>query len=176
MNLTRHIVLEGPDGSGKSTLFAKLKLAGFPIGSHNGGPPVSSEDARSRLSRIALNLPAVWDRCLAISDQVYRFSLREPFNLPPNELFAWLNRVDPVIVYCRPPDKFILEAEVTVRAHKPQAHVDKVKDHRRTLIYEYDNLMGYLGSEMNLDINGYDYTQDPTGDDIIQILKIYEAC
>lgn len=172
MKLRSHIFLEGADGSGKSTLFQLLEQRGFPMGSHNGGPPKSQEDAKERLARIqsGMNNKRVWDRCLAISDQVYRFVLREPFNLPPHYLMWWLVEVQPVVVYCRPPMERILSQPVIEKPHKPAEHVDKVRAARMGIVHDYDQLMLFLGGDLGLTVIEYSFEIDPCAASLIKYL------
>lgn len=71
------VIIEGPDGSGKSTLIERLvELSGYPS-RHKGGPPKSYEEARERM-RVLFeeDYGKICDRCVVISEPIYGEILR----------------------------------------------------------------------------------------------------
>lgn len=103
-----HIVLEGVDGTGKSTLAAHLsrKLNMPIIGSE--GPPKYLGEMNERLTRyIAITGDVIFDRHPIISQPIYD-QLRnsgEPMDLQFAKQFF---NADPIIIYCDPGVRFTL--------------------------------------------------------------------
>lgn len=174
MKLSKQIVLEGPDGAGKSVLFTRLWTHGFPMGAHTGGPPKNQEDVLARLKRLELGERMVWDRCTAISDLVYRYTLNEPFNVSPRVHVEWLMHNRPCVVYCRPPAEAILaKALEPGKPHKSQAHLEKVDRERPRIIEEYDRLMQWLAIDFGIPVLQYDYTRDKDAEDLVKSLDSF---
>lgn len=171
MKLLKQIVLEGPDGSGKSALFTRLWTHGFPTGSHTGGPPTNEEEVLTRMRRLEFGERRVWDRCTAISDLIYRYALKEPFQVPPRVHVQWLIENRPCVVYCRPPIETILAKSLEQgKSHKPAAHLEKVERERTRIIEEYDKLMQWLQIDLLLTVVPYDYTKDGAAENLVSVL------
>lgn len=79
----RHIIVEGPDGSGKTGLVAKLSHSfGYPIherASHSRTGPVPSVDvwAHTDVATMADQPPSVYDRHPIISEPIYAALVRK---------------------------------------------------------------------------------------------------
>jgi hypothetical protein len=86
--------------------------------------------------------------------------------LTQDEYDTWLNKFNPVIVYCRPPNNVILSQEVRAKLHKPESHVEKVKLNRMALIHAYALYMANLKDRTGVTIFHYDWTADPTAKDL----------
>lgn len=108
------IVVEGPDGAGKSTLIqAIVERFGFPI-----APRVVSKDAEAMVdlkawteSNVSQGFHTrVYDRHRLISEPIYGSILRSRFE-PGFSSVVWLNamytqfymRCAPILIYCIPP-------------------------------------------------------------------------
>jgi len=164
--LTKLIVVEGPDGAGKSALVAKLArdLGREPF--HTGGPPKNQQEKLERLARDRsfADKPMVMDRIYHISEQIYR-PLDGP--LDPGEadmLTREILELNPVVVYCRLISTAAM-LELIDRGkknHKPTEYMKKVIAHHRDIVHAYDRLMGELGYgyPYGLTIFGYDWMQD----------------
>jgi hypothetical protein len=107
------IVVEGPDGAGKTTLINKLvEMTGLPV-----APRVVSKDAEAMVDLQAWvedNVtqgfqPVIFDRHRLFSEPIYGPILRESFE-PGFDNLCWFNEMltkfyecKPVMIYCLPP-------------------------------------------------------------------------
>lgn len=177
LKLLRPIILEGPDGAGKTQLYNRmtqewlLKAAG-----HDGGPPADAADAWKRLAMTAAQTPAVRDRTPAISDPIYSGVFHRDPVLTRDEYEGWLEELRPVIIYCRPPNNVILNQEVRAKLHKPEAHVSQVKLNRMALIHAYDLYMGNLQSRTSCEVLAYNWTHDPDALELNKWLDWSKTC
>jgi thymidylate kinase len=154
------VVIEGPDGSGKSTLIENLRgdqtKAYFVILRASRYPPDGRGYpyvyAARELARDFI-YPVICDRFHPISESVYAPVLRggDEWNL--RTILFDLETVD-LIVYCRPPAKTIHEG---VKQNKQLAGVVEKTD---DLIDRYDRLMDHLMREGHKVLT-YDWTVDP---------------
>lgn len=161
--MPRPLVVEGPDGAGKSTLIQCLNRE-FPWSSvmHTGGPK-TAEECYSMLAtteRISKEGFWIFDRVPQISERIYA-PLDNRLAAPAPTLQASLLRLNPVVIYCRLKDvqqmfEFISTEK---KAHKPPEHLKKVKEGFPRLIRAYDTLMETEVSP-HLPVVGYDWTQD----------------
>jgi len=159
MRLTKHIFLEGPDGSGKSTLFKVLtEGCGMPSTGHDGAAPQSVEEAFSRLETVSNSPPSVRDRVQAVSDLVYAKVLGRKTFLTRSEYLCWLDEVDPVIVYCRPLRHVIEENEIHEKPHKSVEFTKTLSEKRHEIITEYDHVIQEVRRRCSVLV--YDYTTD----------------
>lgn len=109
------IIVEGPDGCGKTLLAKQLsRMTSFPI-----APRVVSEDAEAMVDLVKWtndNLKAGWqsvifDRHRLISEPIYGPILRGELETGFDnfaQMNYWLDlfyRIDPIIIYCLPPMK-----------------------------------------------------------------------
>ena len=159
------IVVEGPDGSGKSTYIKQVLFNNrTPQVQHNGGPPKSIEDLLTRISAI-YSAPDgyVLDRWAPISEIVYGSVLRPMPLLPVHSLLEHIDLHRPLIVYCRPPMTTLLANATRIiqlakeKDHKPDEHTKQVIENQVAIVQEYDVLMRYLVSRKH-NVLRYDYT------------------
>ena len=153
------IVVEGPDGSGKSTLIQKLEILYGIKAHHNGGPPETVSELVRRLNE-SPSESFILDRWSAISEQVYgSLGTREKL-LSDDILTDAIKHHRPLIIYCRPPfDTLIANKELLKRkkAHKSEEHCQNVSDNLVKIILAYDELMTELKNQDCLVLT-YDYT------------------
>ena len=166
------IIVEGYDGSGKTTVAEKIgDRFELPV-YHAGGPPdgelgVMSCAARS-LSRMGVR--CVQDRVTQVSHSVYSM-LRKP-----RESAIALSRITDLkaarlLIYCRPQLPTLLsnvERHVT-KAHDTDAHNQFVKASANALYYVYDTVVAL--ASYNVAIAIYDYDND----DIDKLFKYIEG-
>lgn len=157
------IIVEGPDGGGKSTLAEQIGWSsGLPV-VHGGGPPKTGEEALSRL-REPLILRAVYDRNVSVSEQVYG-SLRGGQILPESVIdgvIAEMIQRNVLFIYCRPNDSFLTaNLEKNLRIKKPwksQHHCSEVAANYSHVLELYDAVFSKLRS-MRAVVLDYDWTK-----------------
>ena len=140
-------ILEGPDLGGKTLIGERLtKLSGMRV-YHAGGPPKDEAELKYRVR----NLPyhkKILDRHPCISEQVYRpISGELPF-IPVREMDDWIRQAQPIIIYCNPGLSHLSSVQhlLKEKAHKPQKHVDEVKENHKRIYYRYEGVMWKLKS------------------------------
>lgn len=159
MRLSRCIILEGPDGGGKTALYTKMVHSwGLRGAGHDGGPPTNAAEAWKRLALFSAKAPAIRDRTPAISDIIYSRVLNRPTMVSLEEYMNWLWLLEPVVVYVRPPDATLLEIALEVRPHKTEEFVGKLAVHRQDIVDEYDRFFAELRNYH--DVFEYDRTKD----------------
>lgn len=172
------LVLEGPDGAGKTTLGNRLAMEGLSL-FHSGGPPVDAVDLRERCLFVeAHRYDHVFDRIPHISERVYRRALDEVNVVPPHELEARLADTfegQLVAVYCRPSLDRIMQAPVVVREHKPPEYAEKVRSRRLRIVQEYDRLLAEYSARGLIRLVYYDYEADPGAERLIDALTRAEV-
>lgn len=132
--MNKIIVIEGPDGAGKSTLAAALsEYFKWPI-IHDGGPLTSRQDFLNRIKAKGWDNPEpkICDRICYISELIYApLHCHEPF-VSSLELNNWIDRMKPVIVYCTlDSSKEMVERILMIpKAYKtPEFTAQVVKEH-----------------------------------------------
>lgn len=168
------IIVEGPDGAGKTTLISKLSNdLQLPV-----APRVVSKETKA-LTNLRnwtdQNLAAgfkltIFDRHRLISDPIYRFILNKPVDTglydPQWLALAHLKfqRIRPAIVYCLPP----LEA-VWANVKDDEDNV-AVRDRIHAIYYDYVASMAQSMGNPRLRTFTYDYTRDQDGVEYDRIL------
>lgn len=104
-----HIIIEGPDGAGKTTLARNLqRLSLRPYGYHHEGPPPAGADPLEYYARLLLShrVPTIFDRC-HLGEVVYPPILRGTSSTLTNRGLRLMRRlVDGIgakVVVCLPP-------------------------------------------------------------------------
>ena len=152
------ILLEGPDGSGKSTIGRKLSGAtGWPL-VHSGGPPGSEDEARARIhSQLSLK-GTILDRSVCTSELIYGPIVRGSMVIDPNELWIGINSMINrgwIMVYCRPSLDILEEYAKSKmeelikeegKSWKTPEHVEAVKNNIAWITRAYDELIPELRS------------------------------
>ena len=159
------IIAEGPDGGGKTTLLEAIARSGTREVHHSGGPPADVEELMHRMADILEKADThVFDRFPLISEYVYGTITRpiEPrtsYKSLVMRMVSFSARVNPVIVYCRPPLKTLIDYAplLVAKAHKPESHVENVKQQIVKITDFYDGLIMLLRPIFT--ILDYDRTQ-----------------
>jgi hypothetical protein len=151
------IVVEGPDGSGKTTLVRSARehavTANLITLTRNGPAPMP--DMVQTLFWIQSYPPSavlICDRIASISERVYGPILRGTNLFEKHPLEFGIGRVD-AIIYCRPPDIKIL----TGSCNEPQ--LTGVSSNITKIIDAYDDLMERIVNELEIQVYTYDYTK-----------------
>lgn len=168
------IIIEGMDNSGKSRLAAHLaEKFGLRIIKRSGPPKDREAFILETLEFLILNPEVIYDRHPLISEEVYGPILRNVnvFNRPGVSWEDFLNsllRLDPLIIYCRPPDEKIL-------CFGDRDQMPAVVENARRLIDAYDRVMGWIRHEGTLFVV-HDFTRltadIPTEDAVAAYLKM----
>ena len=145
------IVLEGPDGGGKSTLADRLTdRFGWPV-VHTGGPITTKGGflARVEEKKLLSSTQVIFDRVPLISDLVYSSLQNRPSFLSQNETLSFLRIMSPVVIYCRLSSaQLMLQRMVQQeKSHKPKDHVMQVKDSYEEIVRLYDTVIRVLPPE-----------------------------
>lgn len=150
----RHVIIEGPDGAGKTTL-ARAICKQLKMRYHHEGPPPLGVSAFEHYARLigGAQWPTVFDR-LYLGEMVYGSLYRgDPrINVDHVNLFnRWLRGSGSIIVYCRPPLETCLEQ---IRARK-----DEVEREVHVTAYQlWDELM----RSQRVNVRRYDFTRMST--------------
>lgn len=147
------IILEGPDGSGKTTLGRRLsELHGIPMVKRD------KQDAylwsMSELSSWSLSGLRIYDRFALVSEYIYgplrRKGIQPEFELgyqPTEEMMERFIQ-DSLIIYCRPPTQTI------VRNVKETAQPQDIQPITLEVIKAYDNWFSHVPHKL------FDYITD----------------
>lgn len=173
MNL---IILEGPDGTGKSTLAHELEQQGFK-NIHFGVPPASAQASEEAMFRFffeplyASSVPVVFDR-LHLSDRIYGPLMRggSPMSLRAEILIErYIEAADGQVVICLPPRRVAFSNWLT-----RQTEGGEYVQHARVFNAVYDGYMRLLFSHSrNRNYVWYDYTRHRTHAFANSLIRLY---
>lgn len=157
--MPRLVIVEGPDGAGKSTLAEKLSYdLSIPF-VHTGGAAKDLAELMARMEKVQETPgPAIIDRCPHISDAIYKRAMGQPLFMNP--LVAWkdLMTVGPMIIYCRlqDPAEMLTAIVETKKDHKPPEYLERVRQEYPEILHGYDFTMDRL-KRMGLWVFDYDW-------------------
>jgi hypothetical protein len=176
MHVLRPIILEGPDGAGKSTLGVQLAKDLGRIYLHTGGAAHTQPELMQRCMDficLADQKNLVFDRCPFISDPIYKKALKLNQLIDPEVLSSSLCLLNPVIIYCqRQTAQQMLESiDYRDKPHKSPEYKAKVVTNHRAIVYEYDRKVQFLRSR-GFTILDYDWSID----DYSILLEMVKKC
>lgn len=152
------VIIEGPDGAGKTTLIDKLiQSKRYFVLIRNSGPPREVVDIYRFLNlidNIPPAQPVILDRHPCISDRIYGPLLRS-MDLLRDKPSNWMLSRAELIVYCRPPTETILENVARTKG----TQLGGVLENASKIIAEYDRLFLEL-SIHRVPIVNYNYLTD----------------
>jgi len=138
------IVLEGPDGSGKSTLSLQLEkdlgatLHRSPMLPSQEVFDFVTEEQEYHAERKELH---IHDRVTWISELIYSRALDRPVRLNLNKFNHYLD-LPQIVVYCAPTGINKMNIDVGFKAHKSKDHLDAVMRNHTKIINMYEGFMG----------------------------------
>lgn len=138
------IVVEGPDGAGKSTLCKELsKELGWPV-HHTGGPIYTKEDFWARV--YSLNFEnVILDRHPGVSQVCYGFLGWDGITQADGR--EALRFADPaVVIYCRRKsvDDMLNSIVTSTKAHKPAEYLERVQRTYPRIVEKYDSAFSWI--------------------------------
>jgi len=142
--MVKLVIVEGPDGGGKSTLVKTLLTNGYFTSLHTGGPPSSRAELQERVVKINEAIRTapgtlILDRHPAISDPIYSKVTGSRAYMTSGELWDSLRGVPFYLVYCRgTPDSMRGYIDRTAKYHKPPGHLMQVIQHHGEVVKLYD--------------------------------------
>jgi len=132
------LIIEGPDGSGKSTMAEFLSSAiGLSYRPSSEGPPPNLFKLINRIEQQIKAEEQILDRCSIVSELVYGQALRNKSLIEK----GWLYHLPCPILYCRPSLETLLSFKLRTKPHKELAHVKQVTKNLRTIVELYDEIM-----------------------------------
>ena len=162
-------IVEGPDGSGKTTLANKIAKGFNAKIFHAGGPPESREDILERIEFQFKQFGSILDRASLITEHVYGPVLRGRSVLEPDEYKRLIQRyVDRgwVLIYCRPSIEVLLryvkeEMDRVIRdegkSYKREVHFIRVRANMPSIVSMYDRR---ISEARNLGMGVFDYVRN----------------
>lgn len=140
------IILEGPDGGGKSTLASTLsEVLNRPI-YHPGGPAQSVDDFRVRITAQERQELAIHDRHMAISEPVYANALGRPLAFEVSKhADYYLKHIEfrMYVIYCRHSsiNHMFDSIDRTDKPHKTEEHIRQMRQRYIDIVDIYDERM-----------------------------------
>ena len=173
------VVVEGPDGSGKTALINKI-IEKFPFLAYQKPVPSNGPEGQtgkymidwlnSRFSEIKSGANYIMDRINLVSEEIYG-----PICRGVSMIYVDIRAVDtlsnffgnkPIIIYCRPSKETIFE-----NLNKDQSvQMAGVLENITEIIQAYDRFFNVWES-VGIDIWHYDYMIDPGAEPIIEKIK-----
>lgn len=148
------LIIEGPEGSGKSKLAQFLRdNSRFEV-HHFGPPPADPNELEHRLekSQALLSLPIIQDRSSWVSEPIYSVLLGTgPVSTWPAYVEG-LKSMRAKVIYCRPPEETIKESMCrSPKVYKNATYERRILLNADRLISLYDEFMEQLNPWLRYD-------------------------
>lgn len=169
------LILEGPDGGGKTTLLDKIVASG--LCNHYGGASEvihSPGPLRVGLYDWAIGKLAsahdytIFDRFPYFSESVYGPALRKMSLMTPTQFISlgeWLRKKEPLVIYCRPPLEVILESS------RVEEQMAGVLNNLGTIVKGYDQSLIHWAGQFRT--YQYDFTISDADERFFTALREY---
>mgnify|MGYP001474715682 CR=1 FL=1 len=168
------IVMEGPDGGGKSTAAELLSRAlGFPV-IHTGGPLRTRVEFDNRVidKRLMFARNCIFDRSPFLSEHVYSRLRTSPALISMEETLTWLRMLKPLVIYCTLGDsetmRGLMLATHESKPHKSLEHVREVWARADELHKAYTDLMKQIPPPQLL---VYDWTAGTSPSEFVETVR-----
>lgn len=164
------IIVEGPDGAGKSTLVEKLAKEMDLSLYRSGGPKdkVTMYKVLGEMKELALSEETyITDRAPWFSEIIYSMGMGRKPVIDLNE-FADYWKLPQKVIYCRLADKDEMLANMSrsFKAHKPKEHTDSVIANYSNICLLYDEVID-KAEQWGVDVFEYDW-QNTWYDDLLR--------
>lgn len=163
------VIIEGPDGSGKSTLCKELsEKTGWKI--YHSRLPKDFEDIKQIdlevLSLLQDSDNWIVDRVTSISDPVYREAFSLNARIPGDYLMETLKRYKNIpIVFCEQPENY----QAKEKSYKDDGYHKNVKENAQRLRTGY-KACSEIMSDLGFRVIGFNYLKT-TSDKILEIIE-----
>lgn len=162
------IIVEGPDGSGKSTLVHKLANA-YPSQLIPSVGRIGFKEQLNELDQMHLqswrDTIFIRDRSFVYSEPVYSKALNYPTSWSDKELLERASELDHLVIYTRLDDVEQMKQNMvkSFKAHKSQEFMANVTAKYGTIVQEYDTVLTNAAI-VGVKVIKYDWTQDSFSD------------
>lgn len=165
--MRKPIIVEGPDGAGKSTLVRRLAQDLHREAVHTGGPTKTMGAITKRLLEMQSYRPekVIFDRVTPISHPIYCRAEGRKLIANVKDLHQFLHRFGPVVIYCRLGSAEEMTSLISreKKAHKPKDHLEEIVRKHAKIVELYDETMKLLRDE-GLPIVTYNWQKDDYAD------------
>ena len=146
-------ILEGADGSGKTTIGNHLRRTTQLELIHEGGPPKNSDEFRQRCQNQLASYGKILDRAAPISELVYGSLMRDKLPISEVEIWEYIESFIKngwILIYCRPSLKILTDhvenqmdkdTKAQGKEYKSAAHSLQVKRKIKKIVFSYDKLI-----------------------------------
>lgn len=139
--------MEGPEGSGKSTLGRQLAERHNLLYFHTGGSNEPVETWWPRVQEFTEFRNVVFDRFPSISELVYSRAMDRPQRVSDAQLVElWTKLPNPTLIYCRPSvDKILANCRARFQKEwKPIEEQERIQANIEKIIVAYDAAMQHV--------------------------------
>jgi hypothetical protein len=178
------IVLEGPDGAGKSTLFHQLETALSEkvkfrmVPSRN---PISQREFNDYLDGCIEDSHSprltIYDRVPWISDPIYSVVHQRPLRLNVRKLTEYYS-LPQIVIFCNPSDISPTDIDRSYKAYKPRQDLGRVTKNHEHIVSTYRDFFNANRGQFSGYIH-YDWTKDNVVELVnllTKLLKVQDLC